>query len=159
MDSWYLPSRGLPAGLAAVTSFVQLFVKVAPSSQLNDDLAVLRLKRAQLLTASVHIGRSRTGVSVHLDSSAGLELRLTSPATPGVEWRLRYADSWVSASARVLEEARQRGEEEAWKQARKISAVKRDRGPFTSPKPWGVWTDAEVEELMKEDTLPSDQGA
>uniref|UniRef100_A0A5K3EJB5 EGF-like domain-containing protein n=1 Tax=Mesocestoides corti TaxID=53468 RepID=A0A5K3EJB5_MESCO len=145
MDSWYLPTPS-HGGLAAVTSFVQLFVKVTPS--LDTDLAALRLQRSQLLSpASVRLSGNASplsGVRLSLDNSAGVEMRITSAGSSGVEWRLRYADSWAAASARVLQEAKRRGI--LGVQRRAASRVgPRGRGPRTSPKPWPPWPSASPE--------------
>lgn len=153
MDSWYLPAPS-HGGLAAVTSFVQLFVKVSPD--LETDLKTLHLKRAQLQSfTSVHIGTNTSpisGIHLQLDSSSGEEVRITSGNSPGVEWRLRYASGWVDASGRVLREARRRGEEGAWRRA--ASRVGSNSwGPRTSPRQWPPWPSysPELEQLAKAD--------
>ncbi|EUB56536.1 Teneurin-2 [Echinococcus granulosus] len=152
MDSWYLPipSHG---GMAAVTSFVQLFVKVAPS--LNTDLQTLQLQRSALLSQTpIRLGGSvspLSGVMVSLDNSAGTELRISSAVSPGVEWRLRYEENWTVASGRVLQEARSRGIDGAQRRAALI-AGNSVRGPRTSPKPWPPWlsTSAEMRQMESE---------
>ncbi|VDL90453.1 unnamed protein product [Schistocephalus solidus] len=178
MDSWYIsPSssssssqKNLPPGLAVTTSFVQLFVKVTPTpaAQLETDLAALQLTPTQLATVTrvgISLGpRSPltlggwAGVDMRLDNSDGLELRLTAPATPDVEWRVRYVESWVVASARVLREARRRGENAAWRRAAR--ALRRPSGHsfqtdniIYSPKPWPAWTASEADQLAQSERV------
>ncbi|KAL5970344.1 Teneurin-2, partial [Taenia solium] len=152
MDSWYLPTPS-HGGMAAVTSFVQLFVKVTPS--LNSDLQTLQLQHSTLLSQTpIRLGGSASplsGVRVSLDNSAGAELRISSAASPGVEWRLRYEDNWAVASGRVLREAQSRGIEGAQRRAA-LKAGERSRGPRTSPKPWPPWpsTSAEMRQMESE---------
>nr|VZI09465.1 unnamed protein product [Spirometra erinaceieuropaei] len=177
MDSWYLSplsssssQQALPPGLAVTTSFVQLFVKVTPTpfAQLEVDLAALQLTPTQLTTATrvgislgprSHLALSGwAGLDMRLDSSDGLELRLTAPATPGVEWRVRYVESWVVASARVLREARRRGEEAAWRRAARVLRTPSGRGfqadeVIPSPKPWPAWTASEADQLVQSERV------
>lgn len=152
MDSWYLPTPS-HGSLAAVTSFVQLFVKVAPS--LSADLQSLSIQRSTLLSQKpIRLGGNASplsGIRVNLDNSAGTELRISSAASPGVEWRLRYEENWTIASGRVLREAQRRGIEGA--QRRAASKIgKRSHGPRTSPKPWPPWpsTSAEMQQMETE---------
>ncbi|VDM18549.1 unnamed protein product [Hydatigera taeniaeformis] len=152
MDSWYLPTPS-HGGMAAVTSFVQLFVKVTPP--LNADLQTLQLQRSTLLSHTpIRLGGSGSplsGVRVSLDNSAGAELRISSAASPGVEWRLRYEENWAVASGRVLREAQSRGIEGAQRRAAQ-RVGDRSRGPRTSPKPWPPWpsTSEEMRQMESE---------
>lgn len=152
MDSWYLPTPS-HGGLAAVTSFVQLFVKITPS--LTNDLQILQIQRSSLLSQTpIRLGGSSslvTGIRITLDNSAGAELRISSAASTGIEWRLRYEDNWTMASGRVLQEARRRGIESAQRRA-SLRVGSRSRGPRTSPKPWPSWpsTSPEIQQMEKD---------